>query len=328
MMSVLIVIPTLNEEAHIGSVLDTVEPFARRQDALVVVADGQSDDRTQEIVRARMENAPWLRLLENPARLQSAALNLAVSRHGDDRTWLIRLDAHSGYPDDFFDTLLQEADTTGADSVVVSMRAVGSGTVQRIVAIAQNSPFGNGSAAHRNSASGKWVDHGHHALMRISAFRAVGGYDPEFSHNEDAELDYRLLRVGYRIWLTGRTHVNYFPRSSLSGLFRQYFQFGRGRSRNLAKHRVAPAKRQLIVAALAPALLLSALAPFNLIFALPPLAWVAGCLAASLLILRQSRSAEGLLAGPVAGLMQLAWSAGYWSHALTLPRILAGRRSR
>ena len=43
-------------------------------------------------------------------------------------------------------------------------------------------------------AEGHWADHGHHALMRISAFRAVGGYDESFSHNEDAELDYRLGR--------------------------------------------------------------------------------------------------------------------------------------
>ena len=33
--------------------------------------------------------------------------------------------------------------------------------------------------------------------MRIAAFRGVGGYDESFSHNEDAELDYRLRQAGY-----------------------------------------------------------------------------------------------------------------------------------
>ena len=41
--------------------------------------------------------------------------------------------------------------------------------------------------------------------MRIAAFRAVGGYDESFSHNEDAELDYRLRQAGYRIWMTDKT---------------------------------------------------------------------------------------------------------------------------
>ncbi|MBN9886275.1 glycosyltransferase family 2 protein [Salipiger abyssi] len=325
-MSALIAIPTLNEERHIDAVLDSVAAFASAREALVVVVDGGSGDRTTEIVRDRMQAAPWLRLLDNPARLQSAAVNLAVAEYGDLYDWLIRLDAHSAYPEGYLETLLGEAAATGADSVVVSMHAVGQSPLQKVVAAAQNSRFGNGASAHRNATEGAWVDHGHHALMRIAAFRAVGGYDPEFSHNEDAELDYRLGLAGYRIWLTGRTQLDYFPRSTLRALFRQYFNFGRGRSRNLAKHRAVPAKRQLIVAALAPVLLLSLLAPLHPLFALPVAGWLLACMAAGLLILRECRAPEGLLAGWVAGLMHLAWSAGYWSHALTLPRIHAARR--
>jgi hypothetical protein len=78
------------------------------------------------------------------------------------------------------------------------------------------------------AGQGAFVDHGHHALMEIAAFRAVGGYDPDFAHNEDAELDHRLRAAGYDIWLTGRTAITYFPRRALPALARQYFNFGRG----------------------------------------------------------------------------------------------------
>ena len=64
-------------------------------------------------------------------------------------------------------------------------------------------------------AKGHWTDHGHHALMRVAAFRAVGGYDESFSHNEDAELDYRLRAAGYRIWMTDKTFMVYYPRASV-----------------------------------------------------------------------------------------------------------------
>jgi succinoglycan biosynthesis protein ExoA len=78
--------------------------------------------------------------------------------------------------------------------------------------------------------------------MSIAAFRAVGGYDPDFAHNEDAELDHRLRAAGHDIWLTGRTAITYFPRRALPALARQYFNFGRGRAANLIKHRTrAPA---------------------------------------------------------------------------------------
>ena len=313
---VLVVIPTLNEAAHIDAVLDSILPFAARSGGLVVVADGGSQDGTQAIVRDRAQRDPRLVLLDNPRRLQAAAVNLAVERFGAGFDWLLRLDAHSAYPADFGDALLAEAAESGADSVVVSMLAEGRGRLQRLIADAQNSRIGNGGSAHRLAGRGAWVDHGHHALMRIAAFRAVGGYDERFSHNEDAELDHRLRQAGYRIRLTGRTGLRYFPRARLGPLLRQYFNFGRGRARNLAKHGSRPALRQRLVAMLAPALLLGLLVPLSGIFALPLLLWLAACLAGGVLIALTTRSLSGVVAGFIAGSMHLAWSAGYWRERL------------
>ncbi|ARJ70707.1 succinoglycan biosynthesis protein exoa [Paracoccus contaminans] len=319
---VLIVIPTLNEAAHIADVLDAVLPFADRADARIVVVDGGSADATAAIVRKHAARHPRIALLDNPGRLQAAAVNRAVEAWGEGHEWLLRLDAHSAYPPDYGDALLAEAAQTGADSVVVSMQAQGEGGLQRLIADAQNSRIGNGGSAHRLAGRGAWVDHGHHALMRMAAFRAVGGYDERFSHNEDAELDHRLRAAGYRIRLTGRTALGYFPRKRLAPLMRQYFNFGRGRARNLAKHGTRPALRQAAVAMLAPALLLTLLVPLSPVFALPLAVWLLACLAGGLMIARSTRNPAGVLAGFIAGLMHLAWSAGYWSERLApAPRI-------
>ena len=80
-------------------------------------------------------------------------------------------------PTDYCDRLVEEAAATGADSVVVSMATKGVGAFQKATAFAQNSKLGNGGSKHREGAEGHWTDHGHHALMRVEAFRAVGGYD-------------------------------------------------------------------------------------------------------------------------------------------------------
>ena len=95
--------------------------------------------------------------------------------------------------------------------------------------------------------------------MRVDAFRAVGGYDSTFRFNEDAELDYRLRQAGSVIWLTDRTGMTYYPRSTASGLFRQYFGYGGGRARNIFKHRARPRLRQLAPLAILPVVLLAAL---------------------------------------------------------------------
>ncbi|WP_265502471.1 glycosyltransferase family 2 protein [Paracoccus beibuensis] len=320
MSGLLIVIPTLNEAAHVADVLASVCAFPAAEGATIVVADGGSTDATRDIVQKAAAGDARIRLIDNPGRLQAAAVNTAVARIGGDATWLLRMDAHSFYPGDFADTLLAEAAATGADSVVVSMDARGRGFWQRAIAAAQNSRLGNGGSAHRLAGKGAWVDHGHHALMRIRAFRAVGGYDEAFSHNEDAELDHRLKQAGYRIWLTGRTRLVYVPRSSLAPLMRQYQAFGRGRRRNLSKHGARPGARQAVVALLTPALALVVLTPIAWVFALPLLAWLATCLAGGIAIAATNRSLAGLPAGFFAGAMHLAWSFGFWREWLAVGR--------
>ena len=316
---ILIVIPTLNEAAHIGQVLDSILPFADRADARIVVADGGSVDGTQAIVAARAASGQPVMLLHNPARLQSAAINSAVDAFGADADWLIRIDAHAGYPPDYCDMLLADAAASGADSVVVGMEAVGNGLWQTAVAAAQNSRFGNGGSAHRMAPVGRFVDHGHHALMRLSLFRAVGGYDPAFSHNEDAELDVRLRAAGGRIWLTAATRLAYFPRRDPVALMRQYFRFGRGRAQNILKHKSLPGLRQMVVIALAPALALAVLTPLAWVFAVPMLVWVVACLVAGGMIAKGTGDPRSLLAGFAAGAMHAAWSAGFWARLVVQP---------
>ncbi|AZO04859.1 MULTISPECIES: glycosyltransferase family 2 protein [unclassified Mesorhizobium] len=315
--SILIVIPCLNEAAHIGGLLDRLRPAAARLDGRIVVADGGSSDGTQAIVEKIVAKDPRVILLANPKRLQSAAINLAVATLGEGADYLIRIDAHGGYPDDYCDRLVEEALATGADSVVVSMLTAGTGAVQKAVAAAQNSKLGTGGSKHRHMSEGEWVDHGHHALMRIAAFSHAGGYDESFSHNEDAELDYRLRQAGYRIWMSGRTHMVYYPRSSLKSLYLQYLGYGRGRARNVLKHRMVPKVRQMVPLLVAPVVLLALFSFVHWLAAVPFLLWAAVCLGYGLLTAVRQRNASIALAGVSAMVMHFGWSVGFWQQLLT-----------
>jgi succinoglycan biosynthesis protein ExoA len=259
---------------------------------------------------------PRVILLDNPKRIQSAAINLAVATFGDDAGYLIRIDAHGGYPADYCDRLVEDALASGADSVVVSMLTSGTGAVQEAAAAAQNSRLGTGGSRHRHLTAGEWVDHGHHALMRIAAFRAVGGYDESFSHNEDAELDYRLRQAGHRIWMSGRTRMVYYPRSTLKSLYFQYLGYGRGRARNVLKHRMVPKARQMIPLLVFPVVLLTALSPVFVLAAVPFLTWAAVCLGYGAAIAIRRRNLAIALAGVSVMVMHLGWSMGFWLQLL------------
>jgi len=315
--SILIVIPCLNEAAHIGGLLDQLRPAAARLGGCIIVADGGSTDGTQGIVENIAAQDPRVILLDNPKRIQSAAINLAVAALGEGADYLIRIDAHGGYPDDYCDRLVEEALATGADSVVVSMLTAGTGAVQKAVAAAQNSKLGTGGSKHRHMSDGEWVDHGHHALMRIAAFKEVGGYDESFTHNEDAELDYRLRQAGYRIWMSGSTQMIYYPRSTLKSLYFQYLGYGRGRAKNVLKHRMVPKMRQMIPLLVAPVVLLALFSFVHWLAAVPFLLWAAVCLGYGLVTATRQHNASIALAGVSAMVMHFGWSVGFWQQLLT-----------
>lgn len=312
----LLVIPCLNEAGHIEALIERLGSALDDLDVDLVVVDGGSTDGTRTVVQRIAAMDSRVTLIDNPKRIQSAAINLAVARLGARYDYLIRIDAHGEYPEDYCQRLMEEAMATGADSVVVAMRTVGFSTFQKATAFAQNSKLGNGGSKHRTGAVGHWADHGHHALMRISAFQAIDGYDERFSHNEDAEFDYRFTRAGYRIWMTDRTSMIYYPRSTAGTLFRQYFAYGRGRARNALKHRALPGLRQMLPLAVVPVAAGALLALVNWAAAIPFVLWAVACLGYGAWMALSQKNPYGPLAAMSAMVMHFAWSAGFWRELL------------
>ncbi len=309
-MLALAIIPCLNEAEHLDALLEQVlaDPAYGR----VVVADGGSTDSSVAIVEARMRADDRLCWIENPDRIQSAGVNRAVAMYGDEFEWLVRIDAHCLYPDLYGSTLIAIAQEKDADAVVVPMVTVGQGGWQEAIAAAQNSPLGTGGSPHRHLKEGRWVDHGHHALMRISHFRNAGGYCEAMPCNEDAELDVRQAKQGARLWLDPRPALTYIPRRTLGALAKQYWKYGTGRARTVRRHKIAMKARQLAPVAIVLALCALPLVALHPVFAAPALAWAAACLIVGLYVgVRSGGSTMAWLSGVPAMVMHAAWGAGF-----------------
>lgn len=313
----LVIIPCMNEAKNIEHLVNYLIAESLTTPMDIVIADGGSTDGTVAIAQQLAQSHSYVHYLPNPKRIQSAAINLAVATFSEGHTYLIRIDAHAHYPAGFCAALLADAKRFGADSVVVSMNTIGKSGFQVAVAAAQNSKLGNGGSAHRNAGGeGKWVDHGHHALMRIAAFQAVGGYDESFSHNEDAELDVRLEKAGSRIWLTGATTMDYYPRATPIALFKQYRNYGQGRVRNVLKHKLKLKMRQLLPVGVMPAALMALAYPLVPVAAFPLLAWAGLCVTYGCWIAWKARRPLLALSGLAAILMHSGWSLGFWQGLL------------
>ncbi len=327
MFDIIAVIPCLNEEEHLEKLVENLVSNTNDLSIHIIIADGGSADKTPAIAKALADKHGNVSYLHNPKKIQSAAVNLAVKTYGGDATYLIRLDAHAKYPDNYCQMLVGEQKETGADSVVVSMNTIGKTPFQKAVAAAQNSKLGNGGAPHRLiEQDGKWVDHGHHALMMISSFQNASGYDEDFSHNEDFELDYRLRNSGNKIWLTGKVDLIYYPRTKPSSLFRQYYNFGSGVAKMILKHNLRPRIRQMIPAAIAPAALFALLlSPIFPIASAPISIWILFCLVYGALLAFKAKKLSVATSGVAAMIMHMAWSIGFWKGMFDARAMLKGK---
>ncbi|MEY8800919.1 glycosyltransferase family 2 protein [Leisingera sp. XS_AS12] len=318
---ILVAIPALNEAAHLEQCLDSLignDNFMR--DVRVVVADGGSQDGTAALAARLRQRYPALRLIDNPGKLQSAAINTAVaSMASPGHRFLVRCDAHSIYPKGYVRAVTESLATRpDAAALATPMDATGTGCFQRAAAWIVDTPLGSGGSAHRGGRKSGWVDHGHHAGFRLDWFRQVGGYDESFSHNEDAELDHRLGLAGGRVWLDAQIRLTYSMRTTPGALCRQYWNYGRGRGRTILKHRMRLRLRQMIpVANLLGLLATLMLSPLFPAAALWPAAYATALACAAAVCALKLRSPCGLWAGPALAIIHNSWGAGFLVQLLS-----------
>ena len=296
----------------------------------ILVIDGGSTDRTAEIVTKLQAEHPCISLVENPKRLQSAAINIAAEIADPRATILVRADAHSLYPPNFVRECGNALIANGATSIVVPMESVGRSRLQRAIAATQNSRLGNGGSPHRNGCTkSRFVEHGHHAAFDRQFFLSVGGYNETFSHNEDAEFDCRALDAGGRIWMCGESPITYFPRRTPYALARQYFGHGRGRARTMLMHRTKPKVRQLgPLLVLAGVLGSIGLMPLHWWFGLFPVAYALLCHIWASSYAFASRDLSLLGMGTASIVMHLSWGSGFFTGAVGHATSSVGQRRR
>lgn len=311
-------VPVLNEAAHIEACLHSLFTADERiHAARVVVVDGGSTDGTPAIVRKLAETYANIELLKNPNRLQSAGINLAVRERGEGCSILVRCDAHAVYPANYVMHVADSLFRREAQSIATPMDARGTSCFQKANAFIVDTPLGSGGSRHRGGRKSGFVDHGHHAGFDLDWFNRVGGYDASFSHNEDAEYDRRLNDAGGRIYLDADIRIGYYPRDTVGGLARQYYNYGRGRARNLRKHGGLPRLRQMIPPTVFVVCLLSLLiSPVAPLALLAPAGYLALLGVASIAVAISMRSACGLLAGVASLTMHMSWSAGFLREIL------------
>jgi glycosyltransferase involved in cell wall biosynthesis len=273
--TVSILIPCRDEQEHIGGCLDSLLQTDYPRALLeVLVVDGMSNDGTRDVVAAYAARHPFIRLLDNPARIAPSALNVGLRVATGDV--VMRMDAHVAYPPEYIARLVAALQESGVEGVgpALDTRPGGTGAVARAIALALGHPFGVGNSYFRIGApERRLVDTVPFGCYRRDIFTRYGVFDEDLVRAQDEEFNFRVSRRGGRILLVPEVVALYFARRTLRQVSRMYYQYGFFKPWVAQKVGRVMTVRQLVPAALVTALVATgvgglALAPLAVLFGL------------------------------------------------------------
>jgi len=253
-----------NEEKFLPRSLAAVEEQDYPKELYELIAvDGGSTDRSVEILKAFPFSMSHTTLATGRNLTIPAAMNLGIrAARGD---IIIKLDAH-GYASKNFVRGIAERLSAQPDLGAVGGCIVQLGETRAAEANgwARTSIFGVGKGPYTAGQQEGYVASVQCGGYRREVLDKVGTFDEEIGVGEDDELNWRVVKAGYRILFTPAIEFSYYARSTLRALFRQYLWYGDARTSVLRKHPDFFRIKHLIPAAFVLALLLSfALAFFS-----------------------------------------------------------------
>ncbi|MEA2023393.1 MAG: glycosyltransferase family 2 protein [Actinomycetota bacterium] len=305
------VMPARNEERTIAAAIESLLAQAYEGSLDIVVAVAPSTDRTLEIVTDMATGTERVTVVENPVGTTPAGLNAAIAAATGEV--IVRCDAHAEIPDGYVAAAVHALQETGAVNVGGVQNAVGIGLMQRAIAAAMSSPFGVGDARFHMGGEAGFVDTVYLGVFRRDALDAVGGYDETLIRNQDYELNYRLREAGGGVYFDPSLRVMYRPRSSLGGLWKQYFEYGRWKRVVMRRHPGSARWRQFIAPAFVVGLGLSGLAAVTShrkLAAIVPGSYAVATITATIVELSRNEDRAALLLPAVFPTMHVAWGCG------------------
>jgi len=230
-----IVVPTLNEENYISYCLNSILEQNYDPELIeVIVVDGNSTDKTIPIIKQYQEKYPNIKLFFNPERKTPISLNIGIKNASGDVA--VILGAHATIDKDFIRynnhyMIEKNVKVTGGTQYNVGLTVK-----QKLIGIVMQMPFAMASAEYRWSKKEQFVDTVVYAAYKKEIFDEVGYFEENFTISEDAEINWRIRRAGYKIYYSPKIISYYYPRSSLAKFIKQMFRYGILRVNVLKKH--------------------------------------------------------------------------------------------
>jgi len=223
-----VVMAVKNEEKFIGRCLRSFEKQTYSVNKFEIVIASGSSDRTNEIIREFSEKGILnITLLANPSTLTADGLNIALKAA---RGEIICHFIGHAYPDaDYIEGLLAGLKSSRMLMTAARVAPVSfSGrAVSRAIAAALASPFSVGWNAFSRKHSAV-LKYSHWPLLPKFLTDEIGEVK-HYLRGEDYEYFERIAAKGGRVFFNPQVKCYYYPRETLSEIFRVYYIMGKYR---------------------------------------------------------------------------------------------------
>ncbi|MFH1181031.1 MAG: glycosyltransferase family 2 protein [bacterium] len=223
-----VIIPCRNEQNYIAQCLDSiVSQNFPKENLEVLLVDGNSQDKTKEIVQDYIQKYPFLRLLENPRKFAAFGLNIGIKKASGEI--IVRMDAHAAYQKDYVSKCVkylkeyEKADNVGG---AIKTLPAENTLAAKAIAIILSGRLGAASSFRLGSDKVMEVDTVFGGCFRKKIFDKIGFFDERMARAQDIEFNKRLIRSGGKIILAPDILAVYYPESTLLGFWKHNFQDG------------------------------------------------------------------------------------------------------
>jgi glycosyltransferase involved in cell wall biosynthesis len=249
MINISVIIPCYNEESTIRYLLDAIYTQSYPLDEIeVIIADGISTDQTRKVIHDFQSDHVNLaiKVIDNPQRIIPAALNRAIMAAKGE--YIIRLDAHSIPGKDYIRNCIKGLLDGFGDNVggIWKISPGSDSWIAKAIAAAVSHPLGVGDAFYRLGGAARQVDTVPFGAFRRDLVEKIGMFDETLLTNEDYEFNTRIRQSGRKVWMDPAIQSNYFARSTLRELSRQYWRYGYWKAQMLRRYPKTLRWRQLL----------------------------------------------------------------------------------
>ena len=237
-----VVIAVRNEKNYIMRCLEAVFSQDIDEDYEVIVVDGMSTDGTFELLNKLKK--PNFSLIKNKKINAAAGRNLGIKQAKGDIVAFIDGDA---IPSNDWLTQIKKAYKKHDNSVAgvggPDLLPEDSRYKEKVIGIVMTSSVARGgrfnpSTQHSLMDDERFVDHipTCNLAIRKNVIEKVGFFDEDFAKGQDLELNYRIIKAGYKLLYSPKIKVVHYRKNHIREFARQIFKWAKAKVAIIKKH--------------------------------------------------------------------------------------------